>query len=184
MSQREQSGDLYRVKHKEGTHLASSRDTAGTFRGTVFDDKTNKLVGHAEWEKVDESEYGCDYSYDDLLNQQEAELSPEMEELAQVMREVLAVATMYVLIEYVSPPVKHWWQNKAVPTIKEKWQTFTDKTRDRISSKSKKKDESYTSEIVIASETFQGIFSYQIKDAYEKYKNDMTAVSILNPPSD
>ena len=174
MSQREQSGDLYRLKHKEGTHLGSSQDTPGAFRGILFDDE-NRLVGHAEWEKVDENEYGYDYSCDVPLNQQDAELSPEMEKLAQVVGEILVVATMYALTEYVAPSVKHWWQTKAVPTVKEKWQIFTDRARDRISSKGKQKDASHTSEIGIASEAFQGMLSEQIKDAYERYKNDMTS---------
>ncbi|HUN03698.1 MAG TPA: hypothetical protein PLS00_12640, partial [Niabella sp.] len=174
VSKQKQSGDLYRVKHKKGTHLGSSQDTPGAFRGTLFDNE-NKLVGHAELEKVDESEYGYDYSYDDPRNQQEVELSPEMQKIAQAMGELFAAATMYVFTEYVAPPVKHWWQNEAVPTIKKKWQTLTDKTKDKLSPKGKKKSKLHTNEIVIASETFQGMFSHELKEAYEKYMNDMTS---------
>lgn len=175
MSQREQSGDLYRLKHKEGAHLGPSHDTDETFRGLYFDDETNKLVGHAEWEKIDESEYGWDYSYDSPLDQQRVELSPEMQKLAQAMGEAIAAATMYVLKEYVAPPVKHWWQNKAEPTIKEKWQIITDKTKDKLSLKGKKKSELHTNEIVTASETFHGMFSHELEEAFNKYMNDMTS---------
>lgn len=178
MSQPEPKGDLYRLKHKEGAHLAPSHDTDEAFRGLYFDDETNKLVGHAEWEKVDESEYGWDYSYDyplDQQEQQEVELSPEMQKLAQAIGEAIAAATMYVLKEYVAPPVKHWWQNEAEPTIKEKWQILTDKTKDKLSSKGKKKSKLHTNEIVTASETFQGMFSHELEEAYEKYINDMTS---------
>ena len=164
---------MYRVKHKEGTHLGSSQDTSGAFRGTLFDNE-NKLVGHAEWEKVDESEYGYDYSYDDPLNQQEVELSPEMQKLAQAMGELFAAATMYVFTEYVAPPVKHWWQNEAVPTIKEKWQTLTEKTKDKLSPKDKKKSKLHPNDIVNASEIFQGMLPHELKVSYEKYMNDMT----------
>jgi len=173
VSQQKQSGDLYRVKHKEGTHLGSSQDTPGAFRGTLYDNE-NRLVGHAELEKVDESEYGYDYSYDAPLNQQDVELSPEMQKLAQAMGEILASATMYVFTEYVAPPVKHWWQNEAVPTIKEKWQILTDKTKNKLSPKGKK-SKSHTNEFPTASQTFQGMFSLELKEAHEKYMNDMTS---------
>jgi len=175
VSQREQSGDLYRLKHKEGAHLAPSHDTDETFRGLYFDDETNKLVGHAEWEKIDESEYGWDYSYDSPLDQQRVELSPEMQKLAQAMGEAIAAATMFVLKEYVAPPVKHWWQNKAEPTIKEKWQIIIDKTKDKLSQKGKKKSGLHTNEIVTASETFHGMFTHELEEAFNKYMNDMTS---------
>ena len=172
MSQRE---DLYRVKLKEGTHLASSQDTPGTYRGTLYDDNSNQLVGHAEWEKVDESEYERDYSYDYSLDQQDVELSPEMQKLAQAMGEAIAAATMYVLTKYVAPPVKHWWQNEAVPTIREKWKIFTDKRKDKSSLKDKRKSNLHTNEIVTADEIVQDMFSHELEEAYEKYMNDMTS---------
>jgi hypothetical protein len=174
VSEQKQSGNLYRVKHKKGTHLGSSQDTPGAFRGTLFDNE-NKLVGHAELEKVDESEYGYDYSYDNPLNQQEVELSPEMQKFSQAMGELIAAATMYVLAEYVAPPVKHWWQNEAIPTIKEKWQTLTNKAKDKLPLKGKKISKLHTNEIVMASEPFQGMLSRELKESYEKYMNDMTS---------
>ena len=138
MSKRKQTGDLYRVIRKEGTHLASSNDTAGASRGNLLDDKTNKPVGNAEWVKVDESEYERDYSYDYQENQQKVELSPEEQKFAQLVAEAIAAGTAYVLTEYVAPHVNRWWQNKAVPTMKEKWKIFTDKRKDKPSPKGKK----------------------------------------------
>ena len=171
MSKRKQSGDLYRVISKKGTHLASSNDTKGASRGILFDDKTNELVGHAELIKVDESEYESDYSYDYQENQQKVELSPEEQKFAQLVAE----ATMYVLTEYVAPHVNRWWQNKAVPTMKEKWKIFTDKRKDKPSSKGKKKSKLHTNEIIYANETVPGMFSHGLEEAYEKYMNDMTS---------
>ena len=138
MSQRKQSGDVYRLIHKEGTHLASSHDTDGAFRGILFDDDTNRLVAHAEWEKVDESEYGCDYSYDYQENQQEVELSPEEQKFAQLVGEAFAAFTMYVLTEYVAPRVNVGGRTTAVPTMKEKWKIFTDKRKDKRPQKARK----------------------------------------------
>lgn len=175
VSQRKQREDLYRVKLKEGTHLASSQDTHGTFRGTLYDDETNKLVGHAELEKVDESEYGWDHSYDYPLDQQEVELSPEMQKLTQAVGALFAIATIHVITEHVAPGIKHWWQNKAVPTIKKKWEIFTAKREDEPFPKDKKKSNLHTNEMITADEIVQDMFSHKLEEAYEKYMNDMTS---------
>lgn len=37
---------------KEGTHLASSKETRGAVRGALLDDVTNKVVGQAEWKEI------------------------------------------------------------------------------------------------------------------------------------
>lgn len=42
----------YRPIIKKGTHLASSKETAGAVRGALLDNVTNKVVGQAEWEEV------------------------------------------------------------------------------------------------------------------------------------
>ena len=165
----------YYISYEEGTHLASSQDTPGAYRGTLYDDNTNKLVGHAEWEKVDESDNEWDYSYDYPLDQQDVELSPEMQKLAQAVGEAIVAATKYALTEYVAPPVKHWWQNEAVPTIRNKWKIFTDKRKDKPSLKDKKKSSLHTNEIITADEIVQDIFSHELEEAYEKYMNDMTS---------
>ncbi|WP_252501986.1 integrase core domain-containing protein [Sporosarcina sp. Marseille-Q4943] len=43
MGNPKQGGDLYRPIHKEGTHLAPSKNTEGAFRGTLLDNETNQL---------------------------------------------------------------------------------------------------------------------------------------------
>ncbi|MBI9047100.1 MAG: hypothetical protein JEZ06_21620 [Anaerolineaceae bacterium] len=179
MSQRKQSGPVYRPILKEGTHLSSSNDTDGAFRGNLLDDNTNKPVANAEWVKVDESEDVCDYPYDYQENQKMRELSPEDQELAELIGEaigeVIAAGTIYILTEYVAPPVKHWWQNNAVPTMKEKWKILTDKRKDKLSPKGKKESKLHTNEIVTANGTVSGMFSYELEEAHEKYMNDMTS---------
>ena len=42
MENREQ---LYRAVHPEGTHLAASKDTEGSYRGVLLDNETNRVVG-------------------------------------------------------------------------------------------------------------------------------------------
>lgn len=48
-------GKTYKPVIKPGTHLASSKDTKGAMRGTLLDNKTNKIVGQAEWKEVSDS---------------------------------------------------------------------------------------------------------------------------------
>ncbi len=175
MSQREQRESLYRVKLKEGTHLASSQDTRGTFRGTLYDDETNKLVGHAELEKVNESEFGCDYSYDYALDQQKVELSPETQELAEALVEALLVLGAIAVKEHIAPRVNRWLQNKVIPTMKERWEFLADRKKDKLSLKDKKTSDLHTNEIATSDEIVQDIFSHELEEAYEKYINDMTS---------
>lgn len=53
---------LVRAVYPEGTHLDVSRTTSGALRGTVRDDETNELVGHAELHEVDD--FGHEYQFD------------------------------------------------------------------------------------------------------------------------
>jgi hypothetical protein len=175
MSKQKQSGDLYRLIRKEGTHLASSNDTEGASRGILFDNDTNKLVAHAEWVKVDESEHEGHYSYDYQENQQKVELSPEEQELAQFVGEVIGAGTLYVLTEYVAPHVNRWWQNKALPTMNQKWKIFIDKRKDWLSPKGNKPSQLHANEIVTSNETIPGMFSHELEEAHERYMNDMTS---------
>ena len=134
MSQQEQGESLYRVKLKEGTHLASSQDTRGTFRGTLYDDETNRLVGHAELEKVNESEFGCDYSPD----QQEAELSPKIQEWGLVgLLLLFGTAAITMKKHNTVQHVNRWLQNKIIPTIKDAREFIADKKKDKLSLKDK-----------------------------------------------
>ncbi len=174
MRRRKQSGGLYRLIYDEGTHPASSNDTDGAIRGNLLDDKTNKPVANAEWVEVDESEYESDNSYDLQENQQKVELSPEEQKRAQEEGEALA-ALIISLIEYAAPHVKRWWQNDAVPTMKDKWKTFTDKIKDKQSTKGKKNSKLTTNEIITENQVVREVISHGLEEAYEKYMNDMTS---------
>jgi hypothetical protein len=141
MGEPKKGGNLYRLKnHEEGVHLAPSHDSAGAYRGILFDDEKNQLVGHAEWEKVDESEiereykseYKYDHSHDDQEDEQRLALEAEEEKRAQLMAQAILAGAAYVLANHVAPTVQNWWENKALPTMKEKWKTFTDKRKDLL----------------------------------------------------
>ena len=47
---------LYRAVFPEGTHLASSRNTDGAFRGTYLDDETNQIGGQAEFFEAEQDD--------------------------------------------------------------------------------------------------------------------------------
>ena len=176
MSRRKQSGEvLYRVKHKDGFHIASSNKTPGRFRTNLLDDETNKPDGFAELEPVDDSEFEYDYSYDYDENQQDAESSTGMQLVANVVAGVLSELTIYAMEEYVAPKVKLWLQSKAIPTIEERWKNLTDKTKNKPSPIGKKKSKLNTNEIVSANEIDQGLISHELEEKHEKYLNDMTS---------
>jgi hypothetical protein len=135
----------YRPIIKEGTHLASSKKTDGTYRGALLDNDTNKVVGQAEWEEVEEDEYWNDqYEYYD--NDEKVEFSEEDKEiLVNVINEVVKISAPYVeqfITDKVVPGV-----NKTISWIAEKRVTGIFNIRSRISSKTKsgqlfaKKDE-------------------------------------------
>lgn len=108
----------------EGTHLGVSRDSNGAYRGHLFDDTTNKLVGHVELTEVDEEEVDgyrnstVEYVY---VNPPERR-SQDYDALVDFSSRVL---THYIdrAVERWAPPAKAWvvtqfveantkWQNK------------------------------------------------------------------------
>ncbi len=168
-------GRLYRVKHRDGVHIASSNNNPNLKRANLLDDETNKPVGFAEFEPVDESEFEFEYSYDYEENQQEAELPLGLQIVAQALVEALTEVTVEVVNEYVAPLVKKWLQNNAIPTMKEKWKILKNKTKDKPSAKGIKKSKLHTIENVAEYEKIQGLLSLELDKKYEKYTNDMTS---------
>jgi hypothetical protein len=172
MGQGKESGDLYRVIYKEGTHLASSNETDGAFRGNLLDNDTNKLVAHAEWVKVDKSEYE---SYEYQESSREVELSKEQKEMAALLGEILAAGTVWVFSEVVAPHVKHWWQDKAAPSIKQTWNSITNKKKTKQTQKGKNNNQVYTTKVAAQKGTVPDILFDEIDEAYKKYVNNMTS---------
>lgn len=166
MDQRNQSGDLYRLIHKEGTHLAPSKDTEGAFRGSLLDNETRQIAGQAEWVKVDESVYRHDAPYDQDPGQKK-ELSPE----AQLAVKLIADGSMWVLSEVVAPRAIDWWHEKASPLIKEKWDDVRSKKKYRKTGKG----EPQVPEIAVTGELTVGTFPQVLDKAYEKYVYAMTS---------
>lgn len=94
---------LYRAAYPEGTHLASSRNTDGAFRGTYLNDETNQIGGQAEFVEAEQDD---DEQPEDVSNV-----------LAQFV--VLAAAFAFgVVTTKAAPKVKSWWQDSAYPSLK------------------------------------------------------------------
>lgn len=106
-------GEKYRPIVKKGTHLAQSKGDKGTYRGALLDDKTNKVVGQAEWELIEEEHSYNDYRDTSYLDEEQRERIEFYAELiADVVLQVGAAALPYVA---------KWWDEKGYPGVKRAW---------------------------------------------------------------
>lgn len=174
MSSMTDSGDLYRVVKKDGTHLAESKETTGAVRGTLLSDSNRQIAGQAEFIKIDESEIGFsptyEYSYVDAQN--DVELTEEQQELAAMIGVAIAAGTVWVLSEVVAPHVKRWWLDTAAPRIKKAWNRLTERKNTKENSG---KQQLRDSQVIDAGNSVQEMFTQELDEAYEKYVNDLTS---------
>jgi len=95
----------------EGQHLGASHDVDGAATGHLFEDGTNKLVGHAAWRWVDEPDDEPAFSYEP---DPPREMTPEeVEAAAQIAG--LILAGIVIGIEVAAPLVRRWWSRTMVP---------------------------------------------------------------------
>jgi hypothetical protein len=110
---------VYRPILKEGDHLVRSKDNEGRVRG-VSQDENNKTTDIVEWEEVEIDEPQYEYSIEQY-KQERVELTPEQQQLAQVVVEAIAAAAIYGMVQLHEHVVSPWWYSKAKPWIKGKW---------------------------------------------------------------
>lgn len=141
----------YRPIIKEGTHLASSKETDGAYRGALLDNDTNQVVGQAEWELVEEEDYSWNCSYENYDTHENVELSEETQKMLQAISTVIGTALaelgihmIEVGISKATPQVKRLVTDKVVPSVNktkswiaEKGAIGIDIIRNGISSKTK-----------------------------------------------
>ncbi|MBB2923199.1 hypothetical protein [Cellulomonas cellasea] len=100
------------VEVPDGQHLGFSRDTDGAYRAHLFDDDTNRLVGHAELVEPDEDEPEWSGTYPHGASSEEPEareLTPE--EIAQALEGLAMVALVVAsLATEAAPHVRRWWK--------------------------------------------------------------------------
>jgi hypothetical protein len=112
------SAKKYWVDVPVGMHLGSSSNSGGS-RGLLFDNKTNRLTGHADLHEVDDDYVGVDdYKSDDGPGHRP--LTPE--EIEQIAEALVAIATITVIaIEAFNtkalPQIKRWWRSKMAPKL-------------------------------------------------------------------
>jgi hypothetical protein len=175
MSKIKSDDELYKLVNKDGAHLASSKKTNGAFRGILFDDKSNKLVAHAEWVKVDNDEYEDHYIYE-INDFKKEELTPEEEELIQVLSEALATITIHVIEEVIAPRVKSWWFDNAKPFIDGKWSNI--KTKGKNRNLKKQNNKLQANEIADLINGIPKLYSQQFDNIYNDYQIDMTSEKV------
>jgi hypothetical protein len=100
----------------EGHHLGISHSIDGAVTGHIFEDGSNKLVGHASWVEVDDGDVGYRYEADP----QPRRLTKEEIEFAELMAAII-VAGLIKAAEYAAPKVSRWWTEKAAPAMKATW---------------------------------------------------------------
>lgn len=94
---------LYRAVYPKGTHLASSRNTDGAFRGTYLNDETNQISGQAEFVEAEQDD------------------DEQPEDVSDVLAQVIVFAAAFafgVVTTKAAPKVKSWWQDSAYPSLK------------------------------------------------------------------
>jgi len=82
---------------KEGTHLASSKNTVGAVYGGLLDNDTNQVVGQAEWLVEEDDDQNLDYPNENYDTQENVELSEETQEMIEVVGAALAVLGIYMI---------------------------------------------------------------------------------------
>ncbi|MCM3506496.1 hypothetical protein M3666_15390 [Curtobacterium sp. ODYSSEY 48 V2] len=95
----------------EGQHLGTSHDVDGAATGHLFDNGTNRLVGHAAWRWVDEPDDEPVFSYEP---DPPRELTPEEIEAAAQLAGLI-LAGIVIGIEVAAPHVRRWWSSSVVP---------------------------------------------------------------------
>lgn len=174
--------EYYRPVHKDGTHLAESNDTDGAYRGNLLDDETNRPVGNAEWVKVDDSELEDQYAYPVKSPRQEVELTPEQQELAELIGTAIAAGMTWLAVEVVAPGVKYLWQEKAAPALQAGWESLMNRRKEKKAEKKKGKIKAVepkkttsVSPAPASVETVPSMFVQELDTAYDNYVNDMTS---------
>lgn len=102
----------------DGDHLVRSKENEGRVR-VVSQDANNKTTDIVEWEEVDIDDYSSDSTNDDYVPER-VELTPEQQEMAEMVGAALAVAVIYGAGKLHEHVIKLWWHNSAMPWLKDR----------------------------------------------------------------
>ena len=122
---------LYRAVHPKGTHLASSRNTDGAFRGTYLDDETNQISGQAEFVEVEQDD---DEQDDDEQDDDEQDDDEQVENASDALAQIIVLAAglaLGVVATKAAPKVKSWWQDNAYPSLRSRFSSLLPKKTEK-----------------------------------------------------
>ena len=116
--------EQFEVNVPDGQHLAVARDANGAMRGLLFDDKTNRLVGHADLYPVGDNASRAAGRVDPAPARQ---LSPAERELLNQLIE-LGVYLTSEGVKWVAPRIKTWFVGTVLPAMKTTVKKLQDKS--------------------------------------------------------
>lgn len=109
----------------EGQHLGASREFPGAATGHLFDDTTNRLVGHAAWQWVDGPDGAPGTGYE---GSQQRELTAEEIELAAQLAGLILAGILRGAV-IAAPHVRRWWVTAALPWGRSAWSRLSTAVR-------------------------------------------------------
>lgn len=125
------------------------------------------------------------YDYVDYNNHSEydkVELTPEQQEMAQIIGEVIVAVAEQVITKYVAPAVKCWWQETADPSLKKMLKSIIIQGKKSIPSKKgiqtkaqRILQENKKKSTVTFSNNPTDIFYQELNKAYNNYATNMTS---------
>ena len=158
---------VYKPIVKEGDHLIRSKDNPDRVRGLTRDEN-NQNPGIIEWEEYDVEDLQCDGYESHPYDERHVELTPEQEELAQQVGEVLSVVMVELFREIVSP----LWKNIAWPWVKEKGRSIKDSVSGRKKRKTTKAIKAETAKEALPDRRLAEV-SLQIDKVFEQLYCEM-----------
>lgn len=110
---------VYKPIVKDGDHLIRSKNNPNHVRGLIRDEN-NQNPDIIEWEEYDVDDLKND-DYDPCpYRERHVQLTPEQEEFAQRVGELLGIAIIAGGVWLFSRVISPWWKNTAWPWMKEK----------------------------------------------------------------
>lgn len=155
-----------REVYREDTHFAESSDGDGSHRSLEYDDENN-LVTHAKYYEEDEREI-----YEKLKEKYDSDENELEIDVAAIQQSIEIGAIIATIAITVSPYIKDWFVDTALPGIK----TFARGIKKKVQSKRNKQDT--TEEIEIAFEVRPEnslALAKQIEKTEQNYRNNMTS---------
>ncbi len=162
---------VYKPIVKGGDHLIRSKNNPDHVRGLTRDEN-NQNPDIIEWEEFDlEDLQSGDYE-PRPYEERHVQLTPEQEEFAQQVGEVLGAAIVSGVILLFRKVISPWWKNTAWPWVQEKGCSIKDMVNGRKKQKTTKAIKAETTKEALIDSQLSGVSS-QIDKEFERLYFDM-----------